>query len=66
MENTSHQGNEEGSSFQNPSDDENESINPKANMVLEQPNQKFLELKHIILKNKEVFGTCFQITIFSF
>ena len=43
MENTSHQGNEEGPSFQNPSDDEDESVNPTADMVLEQPAQKFLE-----------------------
>ena len=35
LENTSHQGNEEGLSFQNPSDDEDESVNPTVDMVLE-------------------------------
>ncbi|KAK9989627.1 hypothetical protein SO802_029866 [Lithocarpus litseifolius] len=35
LENTSHQGNEEGPSFQNPSDDE-ETVNPTANMVQEE------------------------------
>ena len=43
LENTTHQGNEESSSFQNPSNDEDETINPIADMVLEQPTQKFLE-----------------------
>ena len=43
LENASHQGNEEGLSFQNPSDDEDESVNPTIDMVLEQPAQKFLE-----------------------
>ena len=34
LENTSHQGNEEGTSFQNPSDDEDdETVNPTAEMV---------------------------------
>ena len=35
LENTSHQGNEEGPSFQNPSDDEDEIVNPTVNMALE-------------------------------
>ena len=35
LENASHQGNEEGLSFQNPSDDEDESVNPTVDMVLE-------------------------------
>ena len=43
LENTSHQGNEEGPSFQNPSDDEDESVNPTFGMELGQPTQKFLE-----------------------
>ena len=43
LENTSHQGNEEGPSFQNPSDEEDESVNPTADMVIGQPSQKFLE-----------------------
>ena len=34
IENTSHQGNEEGTSFQNPSDEEvDETVNPTADMV---------------------------------
>ena len=43
MENTSHQGNEEGPSFQNPSDEEDELVNPTVDMVIGQPSQKFLE-----------------------
>ncbi|KAL0001526.1 hypothetical protein SO802_015307 [Lithocarpus litseifolius] len=45
LENTSHQGNKKGPSFQNPSDDKDETVNPTANMVQEkkQPSQKFLE-----------------------
>ncbi|KAL0001511.1 hypothetical protein SO802_015292 [Lithocarpus litseifolius] len=33
LESTSHQGNEEGPSFQNPSDEEEETVNPTADMV---------------------------------
>ena len=43
LENTSHQGNEEGPSFQNPSEEEDELVNPTADMVIGQPSQKFLE-----------------------
>ena len=44
MESTSHQGNEESSSFQNLSDEEvDETVNPTANMVQEQSSEKFLE-----------------------
>ena len=44
LENTSHQGNEEGTSFQNPSDEEvNETVNPTAKMVQEESGVKFLE-----------------------
>ena len=44
LENTSHQGNEEGTSFQNPYDDEDEIVSPTANLVQEQSNEKFLEI----------------------
>ena len=44
MENTSHQGNEEGTSFQNPSEEEeDETVNPTAKTVQEESNEKFLE-----------------------
>ena len=43
LENTSHQGNGEGTSFQNLSDDEDESVNPTTNIEIGQPSQKFLE-----------------------
>ena len=44
LEKTSHQGNEEGTSFQNPSDGESdETVNPTADMVQEESNKKFLE-----------------------
>ncbi|KAK9986097.1 hypothetical protein SO802_031048 [Lithocarpus litseifolius] len=44
LENTSHQGNEKGPSFRNPSNEEDETVNPTIDMVQEeQPNQKFLE-----------------------
>ncbi|KAK9984399.1 hypothetical protein SO802_033924 [Lithocarpus litseifolius] len=44
LESTSHQGNEEGTLFQNPSDDEDEIVNLTTDMVQEeQPSQKFLE-----------------------
>ena len=44
IENTSHQGNEEGTSFQNPSDEEvDENVNPTADVIQEPPNEKFLE-----------------------
>ena len=44
LENTSHQGNEDGTSFQNPSDDEDdETINPTVEMVQEESSEKFLE-----------------------
>ena len=45
LENTSHQGNEEGTSFQNPSDDEDdETINPTVEMVQEESSEKFIEI----------------------
>ena len=44
LENTSHQCNEEGTSFQNPSDDEDdETVNPTVEMVQEKSSEKFLE-----------------------
>ena len=44
LENTSHQGNEEGTLFQNPSDDEeDEIVNPIVDMVQEESSEKFLE-----------------------
>ena len=44
LENTSHQGNEEGPSFQNPFDEEvDEIVNPTVDMVQEQSSEKFLE-----------------------
>ena len=44
LENASHQGNEEGTSFQNPSDEEvDEIVNPTADMVQEESSVKFLE-----------------------
>ena len=44
LENTSHQGNEEGTSFQNPSDEEvDETVNLTAEMVQEESSEKFLE-----------------------
>ena len=44
LENTSHRGNEEGTSFQNPSDEEvDETINPTVEMVQEESSVKFLE-----------------------
>ena len=44
MENSFHQGNEEGTSFQNPSDGEvDEIVNPTAEMVQEKSNEKYLE-----------------------
>ena len=44
LENNSHQGNEEGTSFQSPSDEEdNEIVNPTADMVQEESSVKFLE-----------------------
>ena len=44
LENTSHQGNEEGTSIQNPSDEEvDETVNPTAEMVQEESSEKFLE-----------------------
>ncbi|KAK9988920.1 hypothetical protein SO802_029159 [Lithocarpus litseifolius] len=36
LESTSHQGNEEGPSFQNPSDEEDKTVNPTAHMVQEE------------------------------
>ena len=42
LENTSHRGNEKGTSFQNPSDDEDEIVNPTADMVQEESSVKFL------------------------
>ena len=44
LENTSHQGNEEGTSLQNPSDEEvDETVNPTAEMGQEESSEKFLE-----------------------
>ena len=44
IENTSHQGNEEGTSFQNPFDEEVDvTVNPTVNMVQEPSSEKFLE-----------------------
>ena len=44
LENSSHQGNEEGTSFQHPSDEESdETVNPTADMVQEESSEKFLE-----------------------
>ena len=44
MENTSHRGNEEGTSYQNPFDEEvDETVNPTAKMVQEESSEKFLE-----------------------
>ena len=43
LENTSHQGNVEGTSFQNPYEEVNESVNPTIDMVQEQSSEKFLE-----------------------
>ena len=44
LENTSHRGNEEGTSFQNPSDDEvDETVNPTIEMVQEESSEKFLK-----------------------
>ena len=44
IENTFHHGNEEGTSFQNPSDEEaDDTVNPIADMVQEPSSEKFLE-----------------------
>ena len=44
LENNSHQSNEEGTSFQNPSDEEvDEKVNPTVEMVQEEFSEKFLE-----------------------
>ena len=44
LEHTSHQGNEEGTSLQNPSDEEaDETVNPTADMVQEPSNKAFLQ-----------------------
>ena len=44
LENTSHQGNEKGTSFQNPSNDEvDKTVNPTTEMVQEESSEKFLE-----------------------
>ena len=44
LENTSHQGNEEGTSLQNPSDEEvDETINPIADMEQEPTSETFLQ-----------------------
>ena len=49
LENTSHQGNEEGTLFQNPSDEEvNETVNSTVDMVLEKSSVKFLETINMI------------------
>ena len=38
LENTFHQGNEEGTSFQNLSDEEDDSVNPTSDMEIGQPS----------------------------
>ena len=38
LENNSHQGNEEGTLFQNPSDEEDELVNPTSDMEIGQPS----------------------------
>ena len=44
LENISHRGNEEGTSFQNPFDEEvDETINPTVKMVQEESSEKFLD-----------------------
>ena len=44
LENTSHQGNEEGTSFQNPLDDEvDEIVNPTADIAQEPSSETFLQ-----------------------
>ena len=44
IESTSHQGNEEGTSFQNHSDEEvDETVNPTADMVQEPSSETFLQ-----------------------
>ena len=44
LENTSHRGNEEGTSFQKPSNEEvDETVNPTTDMVQEESSVKFLE-----------------------
>ena len=43
LENTSHQGNEEGTSLQNPSDEEDEIVNPTVEMVQEPSSETFLQ-----------------------
>ena len=43
LENNSHRGNEEGTLFHNPSDGEDETVNPIADMVQEESSVKFLE-----------------------
>ena len=53
LENTSHQGNEEGTSIQNPSDEEvDETVNPTAKMVQEESSEKFLETINRIIFQK--------------
>ena len=44
LEETSHQGNEEGTSLQNPSNEEaDETVNPTAEMIQEPSSEKFLD-----------------------
>ena len=43
LESTSHQGNEDRISLQNPSDDEDETVNPTAEMEPEPSNGSFLQ-----------------------
>ena len=43
LEYTSHQGNEEGTSLQNPSDEEDETVNPTADMTQEPTSETFLQ-----------------------
>ena len=44
LENTSHRGNEEGTSFQKPSNEEvDETVNPTTDMVQEESGVKFLK-----------------------
>ena len=49
LENGSHQGNEEGTSFQNPFDEEaDETVSPTVGMVQEESSEKFLETINMI------------------
>ena len=43
LENTSHQGNEEGPSFQNPFDEEDDLVNLTVDMEIGESSEKFLD-----------------------